>query len=195
MEACGGMQHLCKATHQHHVCLRWDMKKNKACNKSLQKNLWEVKLNTQGLNQNESRGLEALKYYQLFCFCKSWLDPNASSLSWSPKRQGQELSWKATQTSSHLIISHVPHTHAATTEKIWTPHSWLFVPSERLTLEKIFSFNMLLSIFEPFPCSKIEQLGRCHLLHCIWNWAEYMGSCFTLFFVVCLFNAIPTTSV
>lgn len=35
------------------------------------KHLWDVKLTSQGLNQNESRGLEALKCYQLVCFSKS----------------------------------------------------------------------------------------------------------------------------
>lgn len=35
------------------------------------KHFWDVKLTMQGLNQNESRGLEALKCYQLVCFSKS----------------------------------------------------------------------------------------------------------------------------
>jgi len=57
---CGGLQHLCKVTQQHHLHLRWDMSKNTACDRACKRGLWEVKLTTQGLDQNPE-GLKALK--------------------------------------------------------------------------------------------------------------------------------------
>lgn len=37
--ACGEMQHLGKVTHQHHVHLRWDARKNKACDRACKRAL------------------------------------------------------------------------------------------------------------------------------------------------------------
>lgn len=114
-----------QVTHQHHLCLRWDVRENRACNRAC-KGFWEVKLTTEGLDKNRSRGLESLETcYQPGFFLKSWLYLKACSLSWSPKRQGQELSWKATIPSPHSGLPYIPHTHPTAIGKIWTPHSWL----------------------------------------------------------------------
>lgn len=53
---------------------------------------------------------------------KFWLDPKACSLSWSPKRQGQEVSWKATILSLHLGVPYIPHNHPTALGKIWITH-------------------------------------------------------------------------
>lgn len=79
--ACGGMQHLCKVAHQHYIGLRGDARKNTACDRACRRTLGR-KLATQGLDKNESRGLESFEMcHQPGCFFKSRLDPKTCSLS------------------------------------------------------------------------------------------------------------------